>query len=121
MKPAIVLLVEDDKLVARALARILNSAAYDLIIAHRAADALLALRSIGPRVKVVLIADLTLPDGNGLKVAEEAALIRPQIRTIFTTGGTAPPGEEHRTFLKPFNNLELRRRVLLELASIVLP
>jgi len=117
-KPAIVLLVDDDLMVVRALVRMLNSANYDIIVSYTAADALMSIRAIGAQVRLVLVADLNLPDGNGMKVAEETARIRPQTRTLFTTGGTAPPGEEHRTFLKPFNVLELRRRILVELASL---
>lgn len=117
-KPAIVLLVDDDRMVVSALLRTLASESYDIIPAYTPADALNALQAIGPRVKVVLIADLNLQVGNGLDLAYKAELIRPQIRTLFTTGGDIPPGEEHRTFLKPFNNLELRRRILLELASL---
>ena len=117
-RPAIVLLVDDDRMVVSALLRSLSSEAYDIIPAYTVADALLVLRTISTHVKVVLIADLNLQVGNGIDLAKEAELIRPQIRTLFTTGGDVPPGEEHRTFLKPFNNLELRRRILAELASL---
>jgi ActR/RegA family two-component response regulator len=116
-RPAIVLLVDDEPLVVRALLRSLSSENYEIIPAYSSAEALVVLRTIAAHVKVVLVADLNLKDGNGLDLAREAAVIRPQIRTLFTTGGDAPPGEEHRTFLKPFNNLELRRRILVELAS----
>jgi ActR/RegA family two-component response regulator len=117
-RPAIVLLVDDDVMVVRALLRSLASEVYDLIPAHTSTEALLVLRTIGDHVKVVLIADLNLNKALGLELVDSALKIRPQIRTLFITGGNAPPGEEHRTFLKPFNNLELRRRILIELASI---
>jgi len=117
-RPAIVLLVDDDALVVRALLRSLASDAYDVISAYTVANARLILRTICPHVKVVLITDIYLKDGNGLELEKEARALRPQIRTLFTTGGDVPPGEELRTFLKPFNNLQLRRRILTELASI---
>ena len=51
-----------------------------------------------------------------LELAAEAERINPQIRVLFVTGGEPPPGEEHRTLVKPFETLDMRRRILFELA-----
>lgn len=114
-KPAIVLIVDDEAVLLRSMARCLQSDAYDLVTSFTAKGALLAITQLGPRVRL-LITDVLLIDKSGPELVAEAIALNPQLRTLYITGGHAPKGEEHRTFLKPFSTLALRQRILFELA-----
>jgi DNA-binding NtrC family response regulator len=113
-KAAIVVIVDDEAVLLRTMSRVFQSEHYDIVTSFTAEGALKAIRDLGERVKV-LVTDAQLPDKSGVELAREAEAINPRIRTLFITGGDPPLGEEHRTFLKPFNTLALRQRILFEM------
>ncbi len=96
------------------MSRLLQSEHYDILTSFTARGALKAIVELGERVRL-LVTDIGLPDMNGLDLARQAELLNPRIRSLFITGWPAPPGEEHRTFMKPFDTLALRNRILFEL------
>lgn len=84
-----VLVVDDDVIVARAMAAYLQSVGYD---AHAVHDAAAALRRIeqgmgddaGPFL--VMVADVSMPDVSGLDLIERALAIDPALVPIVITG-----------------------------------
>jgi len=113
-KAAIVLLVDDEAVLLRSMSRLFQSEHYDLVTSFTARGALKAITELGDRVRL-LITDLALPDMNGQELVRQAELLNPRIRSLFITGWPAPKGEEHRTFMKPFDTLAFRSRILFEL------
>ena len=65
--PSSVLIVEDDTLIASSLARALGSQGYDVTTASTVAG---ALTSMDERRPDLVLLDLGLPDGDGVRVAE---------------------------------------------------
>lgn len=113
-KPAVVLIVDDEAVLLRSMSRFLQSEHYDIITSFTARGALMAINTIGERVKL-LITDVCLIDKSGIELVREAEALNPRIRALFITGLDTVPGEGHRTFPKPFDTLALRRRILFEL------
>jgi len=113
-KAAIVLLVDDEAVLLRSMARLFQSEHYDIVASSTARGALEAIANFGERVRL-LITDLALPDMNGLELVRQAELLNPWIRSLLITGWPVPKGEEHRTFQKPFDTLAFRSRILFEL------
>ncbi len=113
-KPAIVLIVDDEAVLLRSMARALQSRSYDILTSFTAKGALMAIAQLGERVRL-LITDVILIDKTGQELVREAEALNPRIRALYITGGEPPDGEDHRTFLKPFSTLALRQRILFEL------
>ena len=77
-----VIVVEDEQRVARVIVTILERAGYDVTVAASLAEALLALAG---RSYDVLVADLILPDGDGLAFVEEVRCTR-NISVVLMSG-----------------------------------
>lgn len=112
--PPRVLLVEDEPMIALAVADLLTSFGYEVIEAHdgRAAKAAFDAH---PRIDVV-VTDLGLPDIDGEALAEWARGRRPTLPIVFSTGRDdfePPPllalGGYVRVVQKPFDSETLRR------------
>lgn len=108
------MLVDDEAVLLRSMSRYLQSEHYDIVTSFTARGALMAITELGDRVRL-LVTDLGLPDMNGLELVRQAEALNPRLRSLFITGWPAPKGEEHRTFMKPFDTLALRARILFEL------
>jgi len=67
-KALLILIVEDDKELARLNARFLKRQGYEVIIAYNAAEARSLFRENSPGL---LVLDIGLPDGDGLSLCEE--------------------------------------------------
>jgi nitrogen-specific signal transduction histidine kinase len=112
-----ILLVEDDSLVRRLVAGVLERAGYRVIVAASADDALsLAAAHDGPIDLVVT--DIVMPGRPGPELVARLEAARPGIRTLYVSGYAddmvARYGvtEERVSFLaKPFSPEELARRV----------
>ncbi len=78
-----VLLIDDDEVFARVLARALNARGFVASTAHDAAQALALCRSERPQFAVL---DLKLGADNGLKLIPELKAIAPQLRILLLTG-----------------------------------
>ena len=115
--PKVVLLVEDDPTIRLLLADYLESEHYRVIQADSAAQASEVL-SGQPRLDL-LISDYRLPGGvSGVKIAEPALKLRPDLKVIFISGYPAEIFETGtelcKTFpvlAKPFTPDTLRERI----------
>jgi two-component system response regulator RegA len=78
-----VLLIDDDEVFARVLARALSARGFVASTAHDAAQALALCRSERPQFAVL---DLKLGADNGLKLIPELKAIAPDLRILLLTG-----------------------------------
>lgn len=112
-----VLIVEDDPLLRMLLAEYLQGEGYTVLQADcaRAAFAILAGK---PRLDL-LISDFRLPGGiSGVRIAEPALLLRPDLKVIFISGHPAEVRETGSALLdsapllsKPFTLDTLRQQI----------
>jgi CheY-like chemotaxis protein len=112
-----VLLVEDDDVVRGHVAAQLHQLGYRVI---QAPDGHKAIRVLAGDARVdLLFTDMVMPGGiGGRELAEQARHLRPQIRTLFTTGYSADavvrPGRlalDAPLLSKPYRLRELAERV----------
>ena len=80
-----VLLVDDEPLVARVGARMLERLGYRVTTAESATEALELFIADSARFRVV-VSDLTMPDHTGLELARRVRIVNPAIKFILTTG-----------------------------------
>ena len=79
-----VLVVDDDKSVLKSTLRLLNSLGFSGIAAESAAE---ALRSIGTKPDVdIVLADVAMPEMNGIELARVIREARPSLPVILVTG-----------------------------------
>lgn len=81
--PSRILLVEDSLLVVQALTLLLESGGHDVHAAGSVAEAVALGRAVRPDI---LLLDLTLPDGDGLRVLEilQAEAVDPPVAVALT-------------------------------------
>ena len=79
-----ILVVDDDERVRRITARMLRDEGYQVIEAQSAAQALERLADSG-EVKVIL-ADIVMPGGNGVELAEKVLATEPWRRVVLMSG-----------------------------------
>jgi CheY-like chemotaxis protein len=119
-----ILIVDDEPLVARAVARVL-SPPHEVIAAGSGADALARIAG-GDRGFDLVLCDLMMPGMSGMDLHERLRTVAPELarRVVFLTGGAAHP--DARAFLerarrpfveKPFDPPALRRVVSSILAA----
>jgi CheY-like chemotaxis protein len=109
-----ILVVDDDRLAARAVARLLGSA-HDIVELQSAKDAMDRLRA-GERYDLVLC-DLMMPEMTGMELHEEVQRAGLDVadRMVFMTGGAVTEEAQEfvarvpgRCFHKPFDPTALR-------------
>jgi two-component system response regulator AtoC len=84
------LIIEDEELLARELARFFSRQSWDVQVAGTLAEARKLLNEEANEPMVVL-ADMSLPDGNSLDLLEEARAQRKPVEWVLLTGyGTVP-------------------------------
>jgi DNA-binding NtrC family response regulator len=83
LRPASVLVVEDDRDLSQTISDSLDAAGFAAAQAADAADAIDRLKSFAYDAIVI---DLHLPDANGMEVLEEAVSRYPQIQAVVITG-----------------------------------
>ena len=110
-----VLLVEDDRALASATARILGDAGLDIVTAHSREE---AIRALAGDEFATLVTDMGLPDGSGLDVVRELRGLNAEIPVVLITGTpsieSAAQAIHHRVseyLTKPFAADELVRVV----------
>jgi two-component system cell cycle sensor histidine kinase/response regulator CckA len=105
----VVLVAEDDASVRSATAQILRDAAYEVIEAANADDALGAATGRAGRIDV-LVTDVVMPGPSGVTLAAQLAATIPSLRVVYMSGfpqshlvaaGTLPGG--HAFVDKPFS------------------
>jgi DNA-binding NtrC family response regulator len=106
-----ILLVEDDDMLRKVLARVLKAGGYDVVAAASKAEALAALQ--GATFQLLII-DVVLPDGSGIEVVRTASKLRPAPLMVVVSGLAsrkeifAAAQEGALAFLeKPFDGPEL--------------
>jgi DNA-binding response OmpR family regulator len=104
------IVVEDEAMVARLLARLLSRWGFEVDVAE---DCVAARRALSRRRFDVALIDGLLPDGRGWDLAAELADAHPRM-VVLGMSGTACPQEfldagAHRFFRKPLEMGELRR------------
>ena len=118
-----VLVVDDEPLIARAMARLL-AAQYEVDVSGSVDEALAHVRS--GEAPAVILCDLTMPRRSGVELYEELQRERPDLaaRVVFVTGGAYAPAA--RAFLervrppqldKPFTSEQLLEAVACVLAA----
>jgi len=108
---ATVLLVEDDRSIARALNLRLERNGYEVANAFDASTAATRARQCQPDVAIL---DISMPGGDGFMVAERLRSIRADLPMIFITANSQPEYRERAKrmgarafFEKPFEASEL--------------
>lgn len=113
-----VLVVEDSALVASAMRILLEDAGHSVTEAGSVAAAVEAV-AVASRVPDVALLDLTLPDGDGLRVLTELRAMGREPRIAVAVTGRDDPGVRerclaagcHAVLLKPVPARELSRLV----------
>ncbi len=106
-----VLVVEDEPLVRRLIARVLEGAGYTVHLTTGPNEALAFELGFD-----LLVTDLTMPDGGGRRVVRELRERKPDVPVLYLTGFTPDPTAlDAPVLLKPF-----RPHELLEAIDIVL-
>jgi len=109
----LILLVEDDQGVLSSTGRALRELGYEVIEAQSGREALTALRT---QSKVCLLfTDVVMPEMSGLRLAEQALQIRPDLKVLFTTGYAS--GDEDSPLLDAATNLLQKPASLEELEA----
>jgi CheY-like chemotaxis protein len=121
--PTRILFVDDDQVLAAALAAVLRGAGYEVQLAP---DYRLALQVLESNAPVdLLISDIVMPDRvNGLALGRMARLRRPELKIIYITGHDLPGIEDEAlgpVFRKPIDNdlflAEIKRVLALSSTS----
>jgi signal transduction histidine kinase len=110
-----VLLVEDDEHVRALIARALHDAGYEVVHVARPSEALAALDQATARPFDAMLTDLVMPEMDGVMLAAEVRLRRPEMRVLYLSGYTPrvlelEPGRTE-SLDKPFTPQRLLSRV----------
>jgi signal transduction histidine kinase/CheY-like chemotaxis protein len=113
VRPATVLLVDDEELVRTGTAEMLADIGYSVIQAGSGVLALAVLRG-GEAEIDILVTDYLMPGMSGAELVREAQRLRPDLPVLLVTGYTnlaQGPGAELPRLTKPFRQAELASRV----------
>ncbi len=107
-----ILIVDDEPLVARALARAMARQGFEVAVARHAANALFRVRGFAPDV---VISDFHVPGMNGLEFMRQIALRAPRAARVLVSGCAEPDSpaiayaaaEGCRFVRKPWDNKQL--------------
>lgn len=118
-----VLVVDDDELVLKLVARALDEAGFSVAHASNGDHALAHLEACQGEC-AVLVTDLVMPGKTGAELAREACTRWPHLRVLYMTGYTrgdlarhGVPDCPHSVLQKPFDMGELCRRIRALAAS----
>ena len=105
-EPSRILFVDDDQVLAMALAEVLRGAGFEVQLAP---DYRLALEVLETNASVdLLVCDIVMPDRvNGLALGRMARLRRPELKIIYVTGHDIPGVEDEAlgpVLRKPIDN-----------------
>jgi two-component system cell cycle sensor histidine kinase/response regulator CckA len=115
-QPRRVLLVEDEEMVRKVLARMLGARGFEVYAAGGCAEAMSVFTAQRDDGFDLLVTDLMMPDGAGLVIARHLSEKLPALRVLFVSGyssaemeGLDP--ERYRFLTKPFGSAELVRMI----------
>jgi CheY-like chemotaxis protein len=122
--PCTVLVVDDDGLVAKGTAAMLEDLGHTVLEAGSAAEALIVLEN--ERLVDLVITDHAMPDMTGMELARRLRNIRPELKVILATGyaelpQTASPPMDLPRLAKPFLQADLARVIAQHVKRGVLP
>ncbi|MEX1362383.1 MAG: PAS domain S-box protein [Nannocystaceae bacterium] len=113
-KTVTVLLVDDEVVLARSLAKGLRNEGYEVLVAHDAAEGRRLVREHGASLDL-LLTDVTMPGDSGLDLAADALALVPALRVLVMSGHTdrvLPPELPAASFVqKPFSRATLLERI----------
>jgi two-component system cell cycle response regulator CpdR len=112
-----VLLVDDDVDARESTAHLLGSRGFDVLVARSGHEALRLLAQI--RVDV-LLADIVMPDLNGIELAKQAKLLQPDLKIVFLTGYFSRAAEAEsfgKLLFKPVRDVEIETELRSLLAG----
>jgi two-component system, cell cycle response regulator CpdR len=102
-----VLLVDDDADAREITAQMLGSRGFHTILAQNGDEAMRVLAQIRPDV---LLADVVMPDLNGIELAKRARRLQPDLKVVFMTGYYSRAAEAERLgklLFKPVRGAEM--------------
>ncbi len=113
----IILVVDDEPLIAGLAKRLLEKSGYSVITASSGSEALQIYSELQSRIALVIL-DLIMPEMSGAQCLEELSKINPQVKTLIASGfavqgDSSTFAETHAKgkVSKPFNRRELLRSV----------
>jgi len=111
------LLVEDEELVRKVVARVLDRAGYHVLVAGAGAEALAMCEDLRTPIDA-LVTDIVMPGMGGKELATHIAARYPDIKILFMTGYTDDEilrkgilDQGRALILKPFGPEELLRKL----------
>lgn len=117
-----ILFIDEDSFFSRILAQFLDQLSYNVTEAHDGTEGIGLYRKDPSDLVMV---DLFMPEGEGLKVIQDFKTEFPDVRLIALSGSHAGKGADplsqarrlgvHHTFHKPFDTEELLRTIQEEL------
>lgn len=78
-----ILFVDDDRAVLSVIAEALSAKGFRVVVADNGDE---ALRLLAQDPVDVLLADIVMPDMNGIELAKRAKLVRPNLKVLLETG-----------------------------------
>lgn len=115
--PPTILLVDDDDQIRLLLYIQLEKFGYRVLSMSNGRDALLACRQYTSMI-ALLLTDVRMPDMSGVELASQAALCRPEMSVLLSSGSCLSPQEQALadcygwTFMaKPFHFAEFQKTV----------
>ncbi len=108
-----ILLTDDEELVRKGTAEMLEELGYSVVEAGSGAEALVILQKDGARIDA-LVTDFLMPGMNGASLAHEARAIVPHLPVLLITGYSNVAdglGADLPRLTKPFRQTELARQV----------
>ncbi len=115
-----VLLVDDEPVLRRVAARLLEKLGYQVIQAADGFEALAFYRERAAVIDLVLM-DLVMPGMNGYQTLEGLQLINPQVRVLLSSGYAEPEGQDlpprARFISKPYTLEVLSKKIAAALGD----
>jgi CheY-like chemotaxis protein len=110
-KPPVILLVEDDVLVAFLVEEMLSSNGYEVVLASDGSEAIELLEQEHHRLSA-LVTDIRLPAIDGWEIAAKARRLVPQLPVVYQTADSAVQWKDKGVpgsimLQKPFNERQL--------------
>ncbi|HET8769798.1 MAG TPA: response regulator [Gemmatimonadaceae bacterium] len=86
-KAGLILVVDDEPMVVRAVSQILTRAGYHIVTADGPVNATAKFDEYGEAIRL-LLTDVVMPDGGGRRLADELTERSPDLRVLFMSGFT---------------------------------
>jgi DNA-binding response OmpR family regulator len=104
----VILVVDDEALVCRMMARVLTEAGFRVLEAHDGEEAATLLGTLGPGAVGLVVSDISMPRMDGLALAGLAAERWPTVPVLLLSGRGGPPTGYPGHFIpKPFTSESL--------------